>query len=206
MVSAFRDMHPECGHNSGYTLHVLSGAATHQTCMNSPADSVIYGTGKPECGGAGSGAALTTQGEAQAKIVLIVEDNALDAKLVLHAFAQSDHIVRVAIVNNGVDCLAFLRRERRYADAERPDLIILDLGIPSKNGHEVLAEIKNDPELCQIPVVILSGSSAERDVSLSYKAFANGYVVKPIRPEVFIAKMFALQAFWLSAVELPHRK
>ncbi len=149
---------------------------------------------------------LTTPGEAQAKIVLVVEDNAFDAELMLHAFEQSDYLARIIMVNSGMDCLAFLRREGCYTNAKRPDLVILDLCIPGKAGHEVLVEIKNDPELCEIPVVMLSGSSAARDVALSYKAFANGYVVKPIRPEVFITKMRALQAFWLSAVALPHRK
>jgi chemotaxis family two-component system response regulator Rcp1 len=107
------------------------------------------------------------------------------------------------VVPNGVEALAFLRRQAQYANAVRPDLILLDLNLPKKSGIEVLAEIKADEHLRRIPVVILTTSQAEQDILRSYNLYANAYVVKPVDLEQFIAVVKSIEDFWLEIVRLP---
>jgi len=108
------------------------------------------------------------------------------------------------MVKDGVEALAFLRREGDFADAPRPDLILLDLNLPKKDGMEVLADIKADPTLRRIPVVVLTVSKDEEDILKSYDLYANCYVTKPINMEQFIAVVRSIEDFWLTIVKLPY--
>jgi CheY-like chemotaxis protein len=108
------------------------------------------------------------------------------------------------MVKDGVEALAFLRREGDFADAPRPDLILLDLNLPKKDGREVLADIKADPTLRRIPVVVLTVSKDEEDILKSYDLYANCYVTKPINMEQFIAVVRSIEDFWLTIVKLPY--
>ena len=112
--------------------------------------------------------------------ILLVEDSPTDVLITQEAFEQARLINAIHVVEDGVEALAFLRRQGRHAEAPRPDLILLDLNLPRKNGREVLAEIKADPDLKTIPVVVLTTSSAEEDVMKSYDLHANCYVTKPV--------------------------
>lgn len=109
----------------------------------------------------------------------------------------------LSVVGDGVEAMAFLRREGKYAAAPRPDLILLDLNLPKKDGRDVLAEIKADPILKRIPLVILTTSAAERDILQAYELYANCYIVKPIDLEQFITVVKSIEDFWLSVVKLP---
>jgi CheY-like chemotaxis protein len=109
------------------------------------------------------------------------------------------------VVGDGVEALAFLRREGAHSDAPRPDLILLDLNMPRMNGREVLAEIKSDPKLRRIPVVILTTSQAETDILQTYDLHANCYVTKPVELEQFVEVARSIEGFWLSLVQLPPR-
>jgi CheY-like chemotaxis protein len=135
--------------------------------------------------------------------VLLVEDDPGDVVLIREAFA--DHKVgnALSVVSDGVDAMAFLRREAGYADAPRPDLILLDLNLPRKDGTEVLAEIKADPSLATIPVVVLTTSEAEEDVLRSYELHANAYVTKPVDFEQFSQIVHQIDEFFIGVVKLP---
>jgi two-component system response regulator len=135
--------------------------------------------------------------------VLLVEDDPGDVVLIREAFA--DHKVGnvLSVVNDGVEAIAFLRREGAYADAPRPDLILLDLNLPRKDGSEVLAEIKADPDLAPIPVVVLTTSEAEEDILRSYKLHANAYVTKPVDFEQFSRIVHQIDDFFIGVVKLP---
>lgn len=135
--------------------------------------------------------------------ILLVEDSPADVLITEEAFAQARLINTIYVVEDGVEALAFLRGEGRYAGARRPDLILLDLNLPRKNGHEVLAEIKSDPVLMQIPVVVLTTSRAEADVLQAYGLHANCYVVKPVEFTNFVAAVQSIGQFWMSVVTLP---
>ncbi len=135
--------------------------------------------------------------------VLYVEDNPGDVRLTREALAQSKLQIRLATVGDGVEALAFLRREGRFADAPRPDLILLDLNLPRKNGRQVLAEIKADSALRRIPVVILTSSSAETDIVKSYDLHANCYITKPIDFDQFATVVKTVEHFWFTVVKLP---
>ncbi len=135
--------------------------------------------------------------------ILLVEDNPDDALLTVESLKEGRIRNNVSHVDDGVEALRFLLREGEYAEAPRPDLILLDLQLPKKNGREVLAEIKEDPDLKTIPVVILTTSSAEKDVFESYNLHANCYVTKPIDMEEFIAAVRKIEDFWLTIVKLP---
>ena len=137
--------------------------------------------------------------------ILLVEDNPADIRLAQEAFKEAKLINRLFPTTDGEEALAFLRREGPYADAPRPDLIFLDLNLPRKDGREVLAEIKADPELRRIPVVILTSSSAEEDVVKTYNLHANCYVSKPVDLERFIEVVKSIGDFWVSIVRLPPR-
>jgi two-component system, chemotaxis family, response regulator Rcp1 len=135
--------------------------------------------------------------------ILLVEDSPSDADLTAETFSESKILNRLHIVEDGVAALEFLRQQGGYADAPRPDLILLDLNLPRKNGQEVLAEIKVDPELKTIPVVILTTSAAEEDILKSYSLHANSYITKPVDLDQFISAVRSIEGFWLAAVQLP---
>jgi two-component system, chemotaxis family, response regulator Rcp1 len=135
--------------------------------------------------------------------ILLVEDNAADVRLTIEALKDAKVNNQLHVVSNGVDAPAFLRREGQYADASRPDLILLDLNLPRKGGLEVLEEIKNDPVLRSIPVVIVTTSQAEVDVLQSYNLHANCYICKPVDLDQFITVIQSIQSFWLTIVKLP---
>lgn len=138
--------------------------------------------------------------------ILLVEDNPGDADLAREALEGSKLINQLHVVDDGEKAMQFLHRQPPYADAPRPDVILLDLNLPKKDGREVLAEIKADPALRQIPVVILTTSRAEEDVLKSYELHANCYITKPINLERFMEVVKSIEDFWLSIVVLPpHR-
>ena len=135
--------------------------------------------------------------------ILLVEDNPDDIDLTIEAFRESSSVSRLHVVENGVDALAYLRRQGEYADAQRPDLILLDLNLPKKTGHEVLAEIKSDPNLRRIPVVVLTTSAADADVTRSYELSANCYITKPLDLDAFFGVVRLVDRFWRDAATLP---
>lgn len=135
--------------------------------------------------------------------ILLVEDNPGDVRLTQEALKEGKVRNRMQVVGDGVEAMAYLRREGRYADAARPDLVLLDLNLPRKDGREVLAEIKGDDALKVIPVVVLTTSSAEEDVLRSYNLHANCYIVKPVDLDQFIRAVKYIDDFWLTVVKLP---
>ncbi len=135
--------------------------------------------------------------------ILLVEDSPSDVKLTLTILGQAKMANRVSHVEDGVDAMDFLHRKGKYAEAPRPDLILLDLNLPRKDGREVLAELKSDPELATIPVVVLTTSKAEQDVLRSYELRANCYVTKPVDFTSFLAVVQSIENFWLAVVTLP---
>jgi chemotaxis family two-component system response regulator Rcp1 len=135
--------------------------------------------------------------------ILLVEDNPGDVRLTVEALRDSKVRNRIHVVDDGEKALAFLRCEGEYADARRPDLILLDLNLPRKDGREVLAEIKKDPTLQAIPVVILTSSAAEQDVVQAYNLHANCYITKPVDLEQFLRVIRSIEDFWLMVVMLP---
>lgn len=135
--------------------------------------------------------------------ILMVEDNPGDARLTTEALKENKLANDLHHVLDGVEAMAFLRREGQYADAPRPDIVLLDLNLPRKDGREVLAEIKADPELMHIPVVVLTTSEAESDILRSYKLHANCYITKPVDLDKFIQIVHGIEDFWLSVVKLP---
>src|SRR6266849_5828647 len=135
--------------------------------------------------------------------IRLVEDNPGDARLMKEALTEVKIGNRLHLVANGVEALAYLRRQDPFADAGRPDLILLDLNLPGKDGREVLAEIKGDQDLRRIPVVILSTSRAEADIARAYDLQANAYVTKPLDIEQFITVVKSIENFWLTTVNLP---
>jgi len=135
--------------------------------------------------------------------ILLVEDNPADVRLTREALSEAKVLNALHVAADGVAALAFLRREGRHADSPRPDLILLDLNLPKKDGREVLAEIKMDDELKLIPVVVLTTSSAEEDVVRTYNLHANAYVTKPVDFKQFLRVIRAIEQFWLAVVTLP---
>ncbi len=135
--------------------------------------------------------------------ILLVEDNPGDVDLALEALEDSKISNTVSVVGDGEEAMAFLRRSGKYTAAPRPDLILLDLNMPKKDGREVLAEIKADEDLKRIPVVILTSSQTEEDIFRSYNLHANCYITKPIDLHQFIRVVKAIEDFWLTIVSLP---
>jgi CheY-like chemotaxis protein len=135
--------------------------------------------------------------------ILLVEDNPGDARLAVEALKDSKINNRLYHVKDGVEAMQFLHRQGAYAHAPHPDLILLDLNLPRKDGREVLAEIKENPELRLIPVVVLTTSEAERDLVRTYHLHANAYVVKPIDMNGFVEVVHGVKDFWLTIVKLP---
>jgi chemotaxis family two-component system response regulator Rcp1 len=135
--------------------------------------------------------------------ILLVEDNPGDARLAAEALKENKVRNNLYHVKDGVEAMRFLRRQAEYADAPLPDLVLLDLNLPRKDGHEVLKEMKGDAKLRLIPVVVLTTSAAERDLIKSYNLHANAYVVKPMSLDRFVEVVQAVEEFWLSIVRLP---
>jgi len=146
---------------------------------------------------------MNRQTPGQAIEILLVEDNPGDVELTMEALNGAKVRNRLHVVTDGVEAMAFLRREGKYADAPTPDLILLDLNLPRKDGREVLAEVKADPLLGRIPVVVLTTSEAERDILESYELRANCFITKPVDLHQFIEVVQSIQGFWLTVVKLP---
>lgn len=135
--------------------------------------------------------------------VLLVEDNPGDVRLTREALREGKVRNNLSVAPDGVEALAFLRRQGKYADAPRPDVILLDLNLPKKDGREVLVEVKADPSLRNIPVVILTSSEAERDIAQAYDLHANCYITKPVDLDQFIHVVKSIEDFWFTVVKLP---
>lgn len=143
--------------------------------------------------------------ELTAKIadILLVEDNPGDVRLTREALKESKISNNLHVVTDGVQAMDFLKRQGEHSGAIRPDLVLLDLNLPRMDGREVLAEIKADPELRRIPVVIMTSSEAEQDILTTYNLNANAYVTKPLDLEQFVRVVHSIEEFWLSIVKLP---
>lgn len=136
--------------------------------------------------------------------LLLVEDSPGDVRLTREAFKDAQIHITLHVAPDGVDAMAFLKREGKHAGAPRPDLILLDLNLPKKDGRRVLEEIKGSVTLRTIPVVILTTSASEADVLRSYHLHANSYITKPVSLEGFLKVVQSIDQFWLSVVKLPH--
>lgn len=135
--------------------------------------------------------------------VLLVEDSPGDVRLTLEAFKEAKVRNRLHVAGDGVEAMRFLRKQGRYAAAPRPDLILLDLNLPKRDGREVLAEIKEDPDLRRIPVVVLTTSKADEDILKTYNLHANCYISKPMDLDKFVGVVRSIEDFWLTVVRLP---
>lgn len=149
---------------------------------------------------------MTNAYEGRPVEILLVEDNAGDVRLAREGLRECKLLNNLSVADDGVKAMAFLRREGEHAHAPRPDLIMLDLNLPRKDGREVLKEIKEDENLKRIPVVILTTSKAEEDIVKSYSLHANCYVTKPLAIEQFIEVVQAIEIFWFTIVKLPPRE
>jgi len=138
--------------------------------------------------------------------ILLVEDNPGDVRLVQEAMNENKLHNHLSAVGDGVEAIAYLHREGAYADADRPDIILLDLNLPRKDGREVLSEIKQDSSLKRIPMVVLTSSSAEQDIFKSYDLQVNCYITKPVDLEQFIKVVKSIEEFWLTIVKLPEER
>jgi two-component system, chemotaxis family, response regulator Rcp1 len=136
--------------------------------------------------------------------VLLVEDSPGDVRLTQEAFKDAKMLINLHVAWDGAEAMAFLRREGDKSDTPRPDLILLDLNLPKKSGREVLKEIKEDPALMSIPIVILTTSASEEDVLRSYLLHANCYITKPVDLPGFLKVVRSIDNFWLSVVKLPN--
>ena len=135
--------------------------------------------------------------------ILLVEDNPADVRLVREALKESKILNKLSVVEDGVEAMEFLRKKGKYASSIRPDLILLDLNLPRKNGREVLAEVKSDEKLKRIPVVIMTVSDDEKDILLTYNSHANCYIKKPLNFDQFNKMVHSIENFWFTIVCLP---
>jgi len=135
--------------------------------------------------------------------ILLVEDSPSDTELTIEALHAGGIPCNLSHVEDGVEAMEFLKRENSYAEAPRPDLILLDLNLPRKDGREVLAELKLDPDLRTIPVVVLTTSKDDKDISQAYQLQANCYIAKPVDFEQFVSALRAIEHFWLEVAALP---
>ena len=135
--------------------------------------------------------------------ILLVEDNPGDVRLTREALKEAKIRNRLSVAGDGVEVMAFLRREGVYSTAPRPDIVLLDLNLPRKDGRQVLADVKADPELRRIPVVILTTSKAEEDILKTYDLHANCFITKPVDFDQFVKVVQSIEHFWLSIVTLP---
>ena len=138
--------------------------------------------------------------------ILLVEDNPADVRLTREAMRESKLINKLSVVSDGVEALAYLRKEGQYSEATTPDLILLDLNLPKKDGREVLEEVKRDTRLQTIPVVILTTSEAEQDILKSYHLHANCYISKPVAFDKFIKVVQSIENFWFTIAKIPSMK
>jgi chemotaxis family two-component system response regulator Rcp1 len=138
--------------------------------------------------------------------VLLVEDSPGDIRLTREALKDAKVYINLHVVLDGAQAMAFLKREGAHANAPRPDLILLDLNLPKKDGREVLAEIKESPTLKSIPVVVLTTSASETDILRSYQLHANCYITKPVGLDGFLEVVRSIDNFWLTVVKLPHKE
>ncbi len=145
----------------------------------------------------------SNENDNQAIVILLVEDNPGDTRLVIEAMREAKLENYIHVVEDGIEAMQFLRREGRFGDAPRPDLILLDLNLPKKDGRAVLAEVKADPVLKRIPVVVLTTSQAEEDVLRAYDLHANCYITKPVDMEQFMKVVAQIDDFWVRVVTLP---
>jgi two-component system, chemotaxis family, response regulator Rcp1 len=135
--------------------------------------------------------------------ILLVEDNPGDARLTLEAFKEGRMLNNITVIRDGVEALAYLRRQGKHENAPVPDLVLLDLNLPKKDGRQVLEEIKTDEKLKWIPVIVLSTSASHEDVARSYGSHANCYITKPVDLDQFLHVVQSIESFWLSLVKLP---
>jgi CheY-like chemotaxis protein len=135
--------------------------------------------------------------------ILLVEDSAGDVRLVQENLKESKVRNTLNVVGDGIEAMAYLRKEGKYKDTPRPDLVLLDLNLPKKDGRQVLTEIKSDEDLKCIPVVVLTISKAEEDIMKSYSLHANAYISKPVDLNQFLKVVKAIEEFWLTVVKLP---
>ena len=135
--------------------------------------------------------------------ILLVEDNPGDVRLTIEALKEGKVRNHLSVAKDGVEALDFLFRRGKFTDAVRPDIILLDLNLPKKDGREVLAEIKKDPKLRRIPVVVLTTSAADEDILKSYDLHVNCYITKPVDMDRFIEVVKAIDSFWFTVVQLP---
>jgi two-component system, chemotaxis family, response regulator Rcp1 len=136
--------------------------------------------------------------------ILLIEDNAADVRLTMEALREGKVSNRLTVARDGEEALEILQKRGAHADAARPDLVLLDLNLPRKDGREVLATLKADDDLKRIPVVVLTTSSAERDILRSYQLHANCYITKPVDLEQFVNVVKSIDDFWLTVVRLPN--
>jgi chemotaxis family two-component system response regulator Rcp1 len=141
--------------------------------------------------------------EARLVEILLVEDSPGDVRLTIEALKEAKVSNRLSVVGDGVEALEYLRRQGKYANATRPDVVLLDLNLPRKDGRKVLAEMKEDPDLKVIPVVVLTTSRAEEDILKAYEHHANCYITKPVDFQQFLRVVQSIEDFWLSVVRLP---
>ena len=146
---------------------------------------------------------MTTNGQTRLVEILLVEDSPGDVRLTREALREGRARTHLSVASDGVEALAFLRQEGGYAAAPRPDVILLDLNLPRKDGRQVLAAIKTDERLRRIPVVVLTTSADERDIAESYDLGANCYITKPVDLDQFLAVVQSIESFWLAVVTLP---
>ncbi len=144
-----------------------------------------------------------SSGQGRAIQILLVEDSPSDTELTIEALRDGKVSNNLSVVEDGVQALQFLRREARFTQAPRPDLILLDLNLPRKDGREVLGELKADPNLRTIPVVVLTTSRADQDILKAYQLNANCYITKPVDFKQFIEVVRSIEHFWLTVVTLP---
>ncbi len=147
---------------------------------------------------------MNNQNMAKPIDILLVEDNPGDVRLTQEALKEAKVRNDLYVVNDGVEAMAFLRKQGVYKGVPRPDMILLDLNLPKKNGHEVLAEIKSDDDLKRIPVVMLTISKAEEDIIKSYNLYANCFITKPVDLDQFLTVVKSIEDFWLTVVKLPN--
>lgn len=138
--------------------------------------------------------------------VLVVEDNPADASLIMRFLASGQKPMKVQVVEDGLEAIEYLERTGQYESAPRPDIVLLDLNLPRKDGWEVLGEVKSKPQFRNIPVLVMTTSSAERDVEKAYALNANSFMVKPSDLTRFQTLLKAVEMYWMDAVELPSRE
>lgn len=138
--------------------------------------------------------------------ILLVEDNEGDVFLVTEALEEGKIINKLSVTRDGKEAMDFLDKKGKYEKEELPDLILLDINLPKKNGHEVLEYIKEKDELKQIPVIMLTTSSSEKDISMSYKNHANCFITKPVDVDHFLKVIYSIENFWVNIVKLPPKK